>query len=73
MDPCVFYKEDMIVLVYVDNMIAVARDNKQIEDPVESLRKGNEHFKLTSEGKLDEYLGGKIVNSEVILKLNNLT
>ena len=25
MDPCVFYKEDMIVLVYVDDMIAVAR------------------------------------------------
>ena len=28
MDPCVFYKEDMIVLVYVDDMIAVARDDK---------------------------------------------
>jgi hypothetical protein len=64
MDPCVFYKEDMIVLVYVDDMIAVARDDKQIDDLIESLREGNEHFKLTSEGKLDEYLGMEIVDSE---------
>ena len=64
MDPFVFYKEDMIVLVYVDDMIAVARENKQIDDLVESLREGNEHFKLTSEGKLGVYLGMEIENSE---------
>ena len=64
MDPCVFYKEDMIVLVYVDDMIAIARDDEQIDDLVESLREGNGHFKFTSEGKLDEYLGMEIENSE---------
>jgi len=63
-DPCVFYKEDMIVLVYVDDVIAVAKDGKMIDNLVDSLREGNEHFKLTSEGKLDEYLGVEIVNSE---------
>ena len=38
-DSCVFYKEDMIILFYVDDMIAVARDKEQIDDLVESLRK----------------------------------
>ena len=37
-DPCVFYKEDMIVLVYVDDMIAVARDDKMIDELVNFLR-----------------------------------
>ena len=63
-DPCVFYKENMIVLVYVDDVIAVAKDNKMIDDLIKSLKEGNEHFKLTSDGKLDEYLGLEIVNLE---------
>ena len=63
-DSCVFYKEYMIVLVYVDDVIAVAKDNKMIDDLIKSLKEGNEHFKLTSDGKLDEYLGLEIVNLE---------
>ena len=63
-DPCVFYKEDMIVLVYVYDAIAVAKDNKMIDDLTKSLKEGNEHFKLTSDGKLGEYLGVEIVNLE---------
>ena len=63
-DPCVFYREYMIVLVYVDDVITIARDDKMINALVNSLREGNEHFKLTSEGKLDEYLGVEIIKSE---------
>ena len=56
-DPCVFMKEDMIVLLYVDDMIVVSRTRKQIEDLYKSLVEGNENFKLTKEGRIDRYLG----------------
>ena len=48
-DHCIFYKEDMIVLVYVNDVITVARDDKMIGELVNSLKEGNDHFKLTSE------------------------
>ena len=31
-DPCAFMKKDMIVLLYVDDMIVVSRKQNQIED-----------------------------------------
>ena len=56
-DSCVFIKETMIVLLYVDDMIVVSRKRKQIEDLYKSLVEGNENFKLTKEGRIDRYLG----------------
>ena len=56
-DPCVFMKKEMIVLLYVDDMIVVNRKQNQIEDLYNSLLQGNENFKLTKEGKIDNYLG----------------
>ena len=56
-DPCVFMKKNMMVLLYVDDMIVVSRKQNQIENLYNSLLQGNENFKLTKEGKIDNYLG----------------
>ncbi len=56
-DPCVFLKQDMIVLVYVDDCILVGRNASIIADFIESLKKGPENFIFTDEGKLNKYLG----------------
>ena len=45
-DPCVCMKEDMIVLLYVYDMIVVSRTRKQIEDLYKILVERNENFKL---------------------------
>ena len=37
-DPCVFHKEDMLVLLYVDYMIVVSKKEKDIERLIKSLR-----------------------------------
>ena len=47
----------MIVLLYVYDMIVVSRKQNQIEDLYNSLLQGNKNFKLTKEGKIDNYLG----------------
>ena len=41
----------------------VTRNDKMVDELVNFLNVGNEHFRLTSEGKLDEYLGVEIVKS----------
>ena len=38
-------------------MIVVSRKQHQIEDLCNLLLQGNENFKLTKEGKIDNYLG----------------
>ena len=51
-DPCVFYKEHMIVLLYVDDMIVVSKKEKDIAKLIKSLREEDERFILTSEGDI---------------------
>jgi len=54
-DECVFIRDDCIVLVYVDDMIAISRENKVLENIVVNLTKKN--YILTDEGSLTKYLG----------------
>ena len=60
-DPCMFLKKDMVVVLYVDDIIVV--EKQEIEDLYLSLKEGNEHFKLTKEGKIDKYLGVELVDT----------
>ena len=54
-DQCVFLREDAVVLVYVDDMIALSKDKSVLEVLVKNLKSKN--FILTDEGSLDKYLG----------------
>jgi len=54
-DQCVFIREDCIVLMYVDDMIAISRENSVLEKIVMNLQ--NKNYILTDEGSLTKYLG----------------
>ena len=54
-DQCVFIRDDCIILVYVDDMIAISRSNTVLENIVVNLTKKN--YILTDEGSLTKYLG----------------
>ena len=54
-DQCVFIREDCIILVYVDDMIAISRQNSASEKIVVNLQ--NKNYMLTDEGPLTKYLG----------------
>ena len=57
-DPCLFTKDDMILLVYVDDTLIFAKDQKVIQVLIESLRS---EFDLTDEGdNVKQFLGVKI-------------
>lgn len=67
-DQCVFIRNDCIILVYVDNMIAISRKQSVLEEVVVNLKK--KHYILTDEGLLSKYIWQLMLN---IKKLENLS
>ena len=63
-DPCVLYREDCIILVYVDDCIIFSRSKTINDSIVTSLQNGPENFQLTDEGDLNRYLGVDIVKKK---------
>ena len=61
-DPCIFYREDAIILVYVDDCIIFSKSNKINDSIVASLQNGVENFNLTDEGDVSRYLGVDILH-----------
>jgi Reverse transcriptase (RNA-dependent DNA polymerase). len=56
-DNYIFFKEGLIVLVYVDDCIIIGKTNSDIRKFVDSLKSGEENFDFTEEGSLEQYLG----------------
>lgn len=53
-DPCLYYKEDMMLIVYVDDTCFISPDSNKITKEIQSLK---ETYDLTDEGELKDYLG----------------
>ena len=61
-DPCLFIKDDMILLVYVDDTLIFAKHQNTIECLITSLRS---EFDLTDEGdNVKQFLGVKISHNQ---------
>ena len=56
-DQCVFFKDDVIILIYVDDCCIISEDEKKITETLNQLRK---RYTITDEGAMDEYLGIKL-------------
>ena len=63
-DSCLYLKEGLAVLTYVDDCILVSTEEGTIEDFVKSLVKGPEKFILTEEGDINKFLGIEINHHE---------
>jgi Reverse transcriptase (RNA-dependent DNA polymerase) len=56
-DPCVYYRGTLIMMVYVDDNVLVSPDASEIEQVIADLK---QHFNITDEGEIDDYLGVKV-------------
>jgi hypothetical protein len=61
-DPCVFYKKDLILILYVDDMICMCPTKDPIDLFLAGMIKGG--FNLTDQGDVNEYLGIKVIRSD---------
>ena len=64
MDPCLFMKQDMICIVYVDDTIIAGPNSTAIDALITSLgiqKDGQAHsFELRDEGEVGDFLGIRI-------------
>ena len=56
-DPCVFIRDNCLVLVYVDDYIVISHDDKVIDRFILGMQTGTEGFKLFDDGDLARFLG----------------
>ena len=60
-DPCVFYRDNLILLIYVDDVICFCPEDKPIDDFIASMQKKEpQSFVLEDQGNLQDYLGIEI-------------
>ena len=70
-NPCIFIKNDIVILVYVNDCVLLGKDASIIQSFIDSLKSGNDNFDFTDEGSMDLYLGvdiQKLDNNEFILR-----
>ena len=53
-DPCLFYKRDLVLITYVDDCILMSPDANKIDDCIRDLGKD---YSLEDEGDINAYLG----------------
>jgi histone deacetylase 1/2 len=61
-DPCLYLKDDAIILVYCDDCIIFSKKKSVIEQIIKSLKEGPEQYVLTDEGDVNKYLGVEITD-----------
>jgi hypothetical protein len=60
-DPCLYLKENMVILTYVDNCIIISPSRRSINCLITSMQNGPENFKLTNKGNINKFLGIEIM------------
>ena len=56
-DQCVFKKENVIILIYIDDCIILSRTKEDLDKTLQDIKKD---FKITDEGNIETYLGIQI-------------
>ena len=59
-DKCVFFKEGIILLIYVDDILIIGQDDSIVNDFKKSMQEGSEGFVFTDGGSVESYLGVQV-------------
>ena len=54
-DECIFYKGDLIIFFYVDDMILLCPDSKKIDEAIKQLKQSD--LELEDQGDIADYIG----------------
>ena len=66
-DQCVFKKENVIILIYVDDCIIFSRTKEGLDETISSIKK---NFDITEEGDIEEYLGIQIDHESGFMRMS---
>ena len=59
-DPCLYYRNSIIFLVYIDDCIVFGPNDKSIDEVVKDLRHSSQNFTLDDQGEVGNFLGIQI-------------
>ena len=59
-DPCLYYRNSVIFLVYIDDCLVFGPDDKAIDEVVTNLRNSTQNFTLDDQGEASDFLGIQI-------------
>ena len=59
-DPCLYYKGGVVLLVYVDDCILMSTMDAAINETIRTLRSSKQNFTIEDEGVVSDFLGVKI-------------
>ena len=62
MDPCIFYRDGIILISWVDDCLIFTKSEKVAKEYIESM---HQQFTLTKEGDISAYLGVKLQIDDV--------
>ncbi len=54
-DPCLYLRENMVFLTYVDNGIIISPSHNSIDRLISSMQSSPENFKLTNGGGVNNF------------------
>lgn len=58
----VYYREDLVVLVYVDDCFIIGKSSADIDSFLQSLKNGKENFDFQDQGDVSQYLGVEVTH-----------
>ena len=59
-DPCLYYKGGVVLLIYVDDCILMGTTDAAIDEAICALRSSKQNFTIEDEGAVGDFLGVKI-------------
>ena len=59
-DPCLYYKGGVVLLIYVDDCILMSTMDVAIDEAISTLRSSKQNFTIEDEGAVGDFLGVKI-------------
>ena len=68
-DPCVFYRNGVVIVTYVYDCLIFVPQNEQA---VLLIKQMEEHFTMTDEGSVENYLGMKVEKKQCSITLSQL-
>ena len=63
-DPCLYYREGLIFLVYIDDCLLLSPSDKLIDQGINDLRKAEPRFNMEDQGTVNDFLGIQVKHKQ---------
>ena len=61
-DPCLYYKKNVVVLIYIDDCLVFSPDPKLIDKTMSDLRNSSKNFEIDDQGDVSDFLGIEVTH-----------